>query len=236
MARTTVRRETASFSAAVFSPNRVSSCCVDISHGFNASESPDKPGTPLYAMTGQLFARASCDIHNVPPLSFIEEKLLNVGLDFLNPPPAPLSVSQADHDLSVTLTTLERLGRPRRRRSRTSISPRARAWRWAFWTVVRLTPASAAIASIGRLQAPPRWHWRPMTARTATSPWVKPAAGDLRRNDPGRGLASTSLKAGLSIRRARRPTAGAGGLCRRGGRGGMPAERRMPPYASVGPR
>jgi hypothetical protein len=30
---------------------------------------------------------------------------------------------------------------------------RRRAWRSEFWTVVRLTPASAAIASIGRLQA-----------------------------------------------------------------------------------
>jgi hypothetical protein len=51
--------------------------------------------------------------------------------------------------------------------------PNALAALRAFWTVVRLTPAKAARASIGRLQAPPPWHWRAMTVSAASSSVVK---------------------------------------------------------------
>ena len=48
-----------------------------------------------------------------------------------------------------------------------------RAARRAFWTLVRQTPALAAMVSIGRVQTPSRWHSHAMTVRTAVSEGVK---------------------------------------------------------------
>ena len=80
--------------------------------------------------------------------------LLFVALKFLYPPPSPLSFSQADHSGEMTLRTFVKLGRPGRRRSRAKMRPCALAALSAFWTVVRLTPARAAMASIGSVRTP----------------------------------------------------------------------------------
>jgi hypothetical protein len=74
--------------------------------------------------------------------------LLFVALKFLYPPPSLLSFSQAAHSGEMTLRTFVKLGRPGRRRSRAKMRPCVLAALNAFCTVVRLTPAKAAIASV----------------------------------------------------------------------------------------
>ena len=54
----------------------------------------------------------------------------------------------------MIVTMFVRLFRPGMRRSFTRISPSSLACRRAFLTLVREQPASAAIASTGRTQAP----------------------------------------------------------------------------------
>lgn len=80
------------------------------------------------------------------------------------------------HSALVIRIRLVSLGRPGRRRSVITINPRSCACLTAFWTVVRATPALAAISAIEQSHCLVQPASDAMIANAASSPVVKRAA------------------------------------------------------------
>jgi hypothetical protein len=100
-------------------------------------------------------------------------KLVLVDCSFLHPLPDP---SQASHSADTIRITLLSDRHAVCLRTVMRIRPSAWACLGAFLTVVRLTPATAAILSMNQSQERLRWHCRAITVRAAISPVVKFAA------------------------------------------------------------
>jgi hypothetical protein len=95
--------------------------------------------------------------------------------DFAPSPLAPMR-SHVSHSGAVTVILCGRFRQADSRRSSTRISPRPTASRSAFLTVVRQTPARAAICSRVRVQASFLITSDAITAKTACSATVNRAA------------------------------------------------------------
>src|SRR5271166_4266648 len=88
--------------------------------------------------------------------------------------------------------------------------PSSRAWRRARLTVVREQPANAALAAIGRTQAPAALTLAGNHGQDRELAHGE-AGGDLRRHDPAHGLTTAPLDRGLAVRRSRVASSGGSG-------------------------